>query len=282
MKTSKFFFFLICSAWILFTYTGIYAGVVSVIHPELPAKPALKVLFIGNSYTYVNNLPQMFTELSASGGWTVTADQSTFGGYTLEQHSTDTATLDKISADNWDYIILQEQSQFPTIEYYRDNSMYPAARVLDSLIKTQDSETVFFMTWGRKYGGQQTIGAYSSPVFADFYEMQNSLRYAYMQIAVELSARVSPVGRAWGLALTLDPSVDLWAADNSHPTLKGTYLAACVFYVTLFHESPVGLPYTGGLTTTDAAFYQNVAYRICTTIEASHVKDTLFLYPVKE
>jgi len=230
----------------------------------------LNVLFLGNSYTYSNDLPSMFVDLSLSGGRMVVVDSNAPGGYTLEQHTTNQVTLDKISRGTWDYVVLQEQSQVPTIDYWRYNSMYPSARILDSLITLHDGATAFFMTWGRKYGGQQTWGGYSSPVFVDLFHMQDSLSSAYAQISNELSALLSPVGNAWATAVRMDSTVDLWQSDNSHPTLRGSYLAACVFYGVFFDESPMGLSYTAGLPWEDAYFLR--------TIEAS----TIFLHAVSK
>ncbi len=56
--------------------------------------------------------------------------------------------------------------------------------------------------------------------------------------------------------------MDLWTADNSHPSFKGSYLAACMFYVVIFHDSPVGLPYIGTLSVADATFLQHMANRV--------------------
>lgn len=225
-----------------------------------------KVLFIGNSYTYVNDLPLLFTQLSASGNKIVQTDMNAPGGYTLEQHKTDANTLSKIRQGIWNYVVLQEQSQTPVIEYLRYNSMYPSARWLDSLIKANNGNTAFYMTWGRKYGGQQCIGAYCSPVFSDFYHMQDSLKSSYKMISDSLNSLLCPVGEAWKRAKQIDSTVDLWQSDDSHPTLKGSYLAACVFYSAIFHVSPVGLTYTGGLSSADALFFQQCAWYAVTGI----------------
>jgi len=233
----------------------------------------LKILFIGNSYTYYNSLPQIFLNLSESGGKSPLVDNSTVGGYSLELHCSHTPTLDKILQRNWDFVVLQEQSQIPTISYYRYNSMYPSARILDSIISIQGSATAFFMTWGRKYGGQQWINGYSSPDFVDFYHMQDTLRSAYTEIAVELSAELISVGMAWGLAFSQDSTVDLWQGDNSHPTLKGSYLTACVFYSNFFNESPEELSYTAGLNPIDAAFLQSIAYQSYLNVENIQMDD---------
>ena len=77
----------------------------------------------------------------------------------------------------------------------------------------------------------------------------------------ELKDALVPVGMAWGMALSMDPFVDLWTGDNSHPTFKGSYLAACVFYTIIFNESPVGLSYIGNLSVNDATFLQRAAVR---------------------
>ncbi len=217
------------------------------------------VLFIGNSYTEFNNLPLLFTQLSAAGGRTVYTEMSAPGGYTLEGHTQLQESLDKIRSRQWQYVILQEQSQYPTIDYYRYNSMYPSARSLDSLISITGSNTMFYMTWGRKYGGEQCINGHCSPVFRDYFHMQDSLESAYNTIASQLNAQLSPVGLAWKRARMLDTAIELWDMDYSHPSLKGSYLAACVFYAKIFGVSPVGLNFYAGLLPAEALWLQQVA-----------------------
>ena len=212
-------------------------------------------------------MPSIFTYLAQSADRPVVTGQSTPGGYTLEQHTQNATTISLINQGIWHYVVLQEQSQIPTIEYWRYNSMYPAARYLDSLIVEHNESTAFFMTWGRKYGGMQNYNGYSSPDFRDFFHMQETLRSAYTEIANELSATLCPVGMAWAQAKRIDSLVDLWESDNSHPTLKGSYLTACVFYCVFFDTSPVGLPYTGGLSQEDALFCQTVAWQTVSAID---------------
>ena len=233
------------------------------------AGDSLRVLFIGNSHTYVNDLPGLFRGLSEAGGRPVLTDASTFGGYSLEDHTNMQATLDKIAQDSWDYVALQEQSVIPTIHYWRYNSMYPAARLLDSLIRLQGARTVFYMTWGWKYGGQHSYGDSLSPDFRDYFEMQESVRVAYKEIAAELSATVSPVGMAFARARHIDSLADLWQIDYCHATLKGTYLGACVFYAVLHGANPTGLDFYGGLSPEDARFCQEVAWQTVSGIEES-------------
>ncbi len=250
----------------VFKVAIIFTSVFSICGLHAQTDDTLRVLFVGNSHTYFNNMPLLFDSLSQSAGRHVITGMSAPGGYTLEQHSALTVTIDLINQGTWDYVVLQEQSQIPTIHNLRFNSMYPAARRLDSMITQHDESTAFFMTWGWKYGGQMIIGNDSSPYFVNYFHMQESIRVAYESIATELSAKLCPVGMAWKQARTIDTLVDLWMEDNYHPTLKGSYLAACVFYAVFFNTSPLGLPYYAGLSPEDAIFFQYLAWQTVSAI----------------
>jgi len=232
----------------------------------------LHILFIGNSHTYTNNLPQLFADLSQSAGRPVVFDMSAPSGYSLMEHATNESTLAKISRGGWDYVVLQEQSQIPTIPFWRDSGMFPAARFLDSLVTSHGGSTAFYMTWGWKLGGTMIYQGDTSPHFRDYFEMQDSVATTYVTIAGELSALLSPVGMAWRRARILDTLVDLWQEDCCHATLKGTYLAACVFYCAIFHDDPTGLLFFGGLSAEDAFFCQVVAWQTLTGVDEQHSK----------
>jgi len=244
----------------------------------------LRVLFVGNSHTYVNDLPTMFLNLAQSGGHPVIKDMSAPGGYTFQQHTTNATTLTKINQGIWDYVVLQEQSQFPVIEYYRDSSMYPSARILDSLIRRNNQHTAFYMTWGWRDGGLHNINGHTSPEFRDYYHMQDSVTSAYTRIADELNALLLPAGNAWKIAKTIDSSLALWLPDGYHPSLIGSYLTACVFYAKFFNESPIGLSYTAGISPETAVFLQTCANQavlgiIDPVIETPHAFEISGVYP---
>ncbi len=236
------------------------------------APDTLKVLFLGNSHTYFNDMPQLFANLSESGGHPVIIDSNTPGGHTLEQHSNNLTSLDKISLGIWDYVVLQENSQYPVINYLRYNSMYPAARELDSLITFFNGATAIFMNWGWRYGGQCEVNGHQSPVFEDYFHMQDSMTSACTEIAIELSAVLAPAGEAWRTAVTWDTTLVLWNPDNYHPALNGSYLTACVFYAIFYDESPVGLEYSGGLSDDEALFLQQAAWETLTDIDDKYVQ----------
>ena len=211
-----------------------------------------RVLFLGNSYTYVNDLPGVFTQLACSGKHSVETGLLAQGGWTLADHVSDTNTQTELAAEKWDYVVLQEQSIVPALEQSRTSYMYPAARTLVTWIRNSGAEPVFFMTWGHQ-NGEPTFGIH------DYGSMQGALMSGYMTIADELSAAVAPVGSAWQEVLQLDPGIELWQSDGSHPTESGTYLAACVFYAAIFQESPQGLSYTAGIPEETAQTLQSVA-----------------------
>ena len=224
-----------------------------------------KVLFLGNSYTYANDLPLLTSKLAKSAGDSLYYDSNTPGGYTLGwqpiAHSTDATSLGKIAQGNWDFVVLQEQSQTPAIPALRDSCMYPASITLHDSMKSANpcGRVLFFLSWGRRFGGIQCFTSnYCSPDFADFGQMQDSLTSAYKGIADSLNDWIAPVGEAWRHVIN-NYGIVLHSADNSHPNLNGSYLAACVFYSVIFWKSSVRLPYTAGLAGDTALILQQAA-----------------------
>ena len=116
--------------------------------PDTGSSP--RILFIGNSYTYVNDLPAMVAELAKAGGHPVETGMMAKGGWTLAAHAGSVETLDRLQSAKWAFVILQEQSQIPAIEQYRTQGMYPAARLLVSRIKATGATPIFFLTWAHR------------------------------------------------------------------------------------------------------------------------------------
>jgi len=219
-----------------------------------------RVLFIGNSYTATNNLPQMLYNLALSLGDTISHDNHTPGGYTFFMHSSHSTTTSKINSQDWDYVVLQAQSQEPSLPPAQvEMETYPYAQMLDHKIHMNNrcTKTMFYMTWGRKYGDGMYCAAY--PPVCTFEGMGQRLRESYLEMSTNLFAQVAPVGVAWENARMADSTINLWSADNSHPSVAGTYLTACVFYASIFKQSPVGAPFMSSLGTGDAYFLQQIA-----------------------
>ena len=155
----------------------------------------ISVLFIGNSYTYTNNLPQMLQQIGYTMGDSIFVDSYTPGGYSLLQHSQDTNAINKINQQPWDYVVLQDQSQRPSFEpAFVDTAVIPYALFLDSVVHANNActQTVFYMTWGRKYGDASNCAAY--PPVCTYEGMQQRLKESYLQMSDTCHAIVSPVG----------------------------------------------------------------------------------------
>ncbi|MDQ3438851.1 MAG: SGNH/GDSL hydrolase family protein [Planctomycetota bacterium] len=189
-----------------------------------PTEPPVRVLFIGNSYTFYNGgVDAVVQALARAKGRNLECTASTSGGKTLEWHWEEGDARSAIARGGWDYVVLQEYSTRPIADAL---AMHRYARLFDAEIKNAGAKTVFYMTWAR----------FHQP------ENQRVITRAYDAIAKELNALVARVGPAWERVLEQRPDLKLHTDDRSHPTPAGTYLAACVFYATLTGDSPEGLP----------------------------------------
>lgn len=214
----------------------------------------IRVLFLGNSYTYGNDLPELFAELARSGGHNVEVDMLAEGGLRLSDHAQSVETLDRLTSSQWTFVVLQEQSQIPALQVYRRREMYPAARQLVSNIRQRGATPLFFLTWAHRDG-------WPEQGMDDFESMQKRITEGYTEIAQELDVPVAPVGSAWLTAVEEHPELSLWREDGSHPRKQGSYLAACVFYAIIFQESPAGLNYYGDISSEIAQTLQSIAAR---------------------
>lgn len=219
-----------------------------------------KVLFIGNSYVGVNDLPNTFRELALSLGDTVEVAGSTPGGYTFAQHVVYAPTLAAIHAQSWDHVVLQEQSQLPSfpIEQVEVECFPFAAQLVDTILANDScTQPIFYMTWGRQNGDASNCATW--PPVCTYEGMQALLRERYLQMAFDNDAFAAPAGVAWKHVREQYPMLNLYQADGSHPSVAGTYLVANVMYGTMFRASTVGATYTAGLAADTAAFLQAIA-----------------------
>lgn len=218
------------------------------------------ILFLGNSMTYVNDLPTVFMNLSQSGGFVPDVYELTEGSYRLEYFADETDEMgaqvyDALKNYNWDYVILQEQSGISTMG--AEDSMFPAARTLDSMIREANGESVFLMTWAYKEGYSFNLLGLELKNTRE--EMQTKMAQNYMSIANELDTMLAPAGIAFMRCAASYPEIELWDEDMNHPSPAGTYLTACVLYKVLYDQSPEGLGYLADLDAQTAAKLQLVA-----------------------
>jgi len=218
------------------------------------------ILFIGNSYTASNNLPSIVDVLAKSAGDEIIFETSTGGGQTLQNHSNSAATISKIQQANWDYVVLQEQSQLPSFPMSQVQvQVFPYAKILCDTIRYYNNCTtpMFFMTWGRENGDASNCASW--PPVCTYTGMDSLLNLRYRMMADSNEALVSPVGAVWNYIRNQYPTIDLYSSDGSHPSLEGSYAAACTFYTMIFQKSPLLITNDYGLNHMDADNIRNAA-----------------------
>jgi hypothetical protein len=204
----------------------------------------------------------MTEHLAAAGGHSLTAGMSTVGSSTLSYHSRYEPTLNEIYFGNWDLVVLQEHTLFPVIPHWAENSFAPKVAWFDSLITANGGEPVLFMQQAYKDAeGEYCAWDYCSREFEDYNDMQREMSQVYYPLAESLDIQLVPVGDVWAESLGSNSELPLWGNDDLHASAEGSYLSACMFYLYLFDESPVGLSYLGDLDAQTALMYQQYAGR---------------------
>ncbi len=210
-----------------------------------------KVLFLGNSYTYFNNLPQIVSDLATNTGDVLIFDSHMPGGYTLQDHFASTVSKNKILSNNWDYVVLQEQSQRPSFAV--PLAFFNAFGALKGYIKQNKpcAQVTSFMTWGYLNGDSQNCA--TNPSVCTYTGMDNIIRERYMDFSDVHESEVTPVGVVWRFIKENYPSINLYDPDGSHPSLAGSYIAACCFYTSIFRKNPTLISNNYGLDATTAS-----------------------------
>ncbi len=219
---------------------------------EMSAQQKKNVLFLGNSYTSVNNLPKMIADVSISAGDTLTYSSNTPGGCTLKQHCFN-QSMEKICEGGWDAVVIQEQSQYPAFpDWQVEQDVFPyAKRLVDSVYAYSPcAEPLFYMTWGHKYGDQFNAEAF--PPLGTYEGMDSLLALRYRQMADSNDASLCPVGRVWHWLRDNHSEIELYQNDNSHPSVAGSYAAACAFYTLIFKKDPLNITYIPSMSPTEA------------------------------
>jgi hypothetical protein len=195
----------------------------------------INILFIGNSYTYFNNLPGILESFAkTSKGGSVKTKMIVGGGLNLKMHWNAGKALKEIRRGKYDYVVLQEQSRLGggyskgILLIGNPKTFFEYSRRFDREIKKSGAKTVFFLTWAAEILPK---------------DAQGKLNLAYGAIAKELRAILVPVGPLWQMVRRKKPEIELYQSDRAHPSSIGTYLIVCIFYATLFKKSPIGLPF---------------------------------------
>ncbi len=222
-----------------------------------------KVLWLGNSYTGVNNLPALTKSVAQSVGDDIIYQSVTPGGARFLTHSPSGSTaMNTIFTDDWDYVTLQAQSLegaypgAPAIQL--DSFVASHAKILCDSIRSNNGCTkpVFFMTWGRENGHASLCSSFRD-YYCTYAGMDSALNVNYRYMAEQNKALVSPVGAVWHYLRDSFPTLDLYSPDESHPSTRGSYAAAVTFYTIFAQKDPALVTYDYSIGTTDANIIRN-------------------------
>lgn len=222
------------------------------------------VLFIGNSYTHFFEMPRLLSGMAASAGCQVNVEYVAPGGSNLNFHATSGETLSAIGSRDWDAVVLQNFSQSPSHPLAQvEKQTLPDVQALADAVSANHPDTAlyFYVTWGRRDGDKKYCK--ENPVVCTFEGHTEALHRGYSFYARATGGHLVDVGGAFA-KVKRDPARvfsyrDLYDPDGSHPSLRGSYLAASVFFAALFRSSPVGLSYPRGLSPSAAKYIQSVA-----------------------
>jgi len=197
---------------------------------KAPPRP-LRVLFVGNSQVYYNDLPRMVELLAASAPADrprVTADRAVAGGASLESHwnkgdGKGTARA-RVAEGKWDFVVLQD------IYTAQPDSFEKHARLFTALVRQHRGRVVLLAT--------ASVSNRYPQGFRDLHDTQ-------AKAAADLKVPLAAAGKAWltywGAEPTADERLALYDPDKAHPGKAGSYLYACTLYAALTGYTPVGL-----------------------------------------
>lgn len=210
----------------------LFVGALKAEETEKPEKKpeSSKILLVGNSYTS-GPLGTFARVLRESPHAKSIIKGAIKNGKTLKYHADNTETIQRIKNGGWDIVILQEQSQAPTLTGKFQNNFFAAVKELSKVSRQSGAQPLLYLTWGRRDGDKQNL-----KINPDFETMQDNLNKAYEKAARENDCRIIPVGKVWASVRKNNPELGkkLYGRDGSHPSATGKWLISCVFMRFLF------------------------------------------------
>lgn len=185
--------------------------------------PRNGVLFIGNSLTQSNNLPNLVARIAAAMQVPWTYAVAAAGGYALEDHWNLTPVRNTIATGSWDWVVLQQgpsglpESRINLVHWTEE---------FDAVIRAAGARTALYMVWP----DVTRLTAF------------DSVSASYRAAATAVGGTILPAGDAWTAAWRQDSSLPLYGPDGFHPGIAGSYLAALTIFAGLTGRSPLDVP----------------------------------------
>ena len=190
-------------------------------------KEVIKVLFVGNSFTFYYNLPQVVEAMSEfSESTQIEARHSLVSGSTLLDHLNQdkgTKTIEILNTQSFDYVVINHHS---LAALDRADTFFQTSKKMVDLIRSKNASPIFMMTWGYK----------SNPLMID------SISKAYNAMGSQLDVDIVPCGLLFSEARKLRPDLTLFDDDDKHPSKNATYLNGLAFYKYFTNEKTYNIP----------------------------------------
>jgi hypothetical protein len=183
----------------------------------------LRVLFLGNSLTYSNDIPLIVQALAKSAGQSLHVQSICYPNYNLEDQWTNGEALRALSSAKWDVVVMQ---QGPSSVMENREDMRKWAKRFAPKIRKAGARPAMYMVW-------------PTPDRIDYFD---DVREAYSLAASDIRGMFIPAGEAFRAAWRRDPKAPLLSFDSFHPSDAGSYTAALSIYGMLYKRAPQGLP----------------------------------------
>ena len=207
---------------------------------------AVKVLFIGNSYTTTHDVPNILHQIADAKHQPILLKTAAYDGAKLSGHLENNLTQAAIASEQWDFVVLQEQSQlqsFSPAETERQSSRHARMLIVRIHERNPNAKILLYQTWGYKNGDRMNCA--EMPQNCGFDGMNYNIVTNYRQLAAQTHSMVVPVGEIWQRVRTNHPEIELYEGDGIHPSSAGAYLAASTFYASIYHQPVDGAPNVG-------------------------------------
>ena len=241
-----------------------------------PVKEVKSMLWVGNSFFYYNNsmhghVGRLLTAAGQKGNRSTSATISGSGinWHDMEAHFKPNAVGSySFVGDNevrfntferpFDATMMMDCSQCP-IHPKLQSIFYEYAKKHSETLRKHGSEPILFMSWA----------------YSDVPAMTEQLAAEYIKAGQQNNALVVPAGYAFANSVSKRPDVSLIIADKRHPSLAGTYLAACTVLASVYKINPIGSKYLAGLSPEVAKHLQTVAWETSQAFHAKHGRGSL-------
>ena len=207
------------------------------------------LLFVGNSATFVNDLPATLVSLCKEQGIEITQKQMVAGGRFLKAHAEDPAVLEEISK-GYDVVFFQDNGKAMITEEEKEKSLEGCKKLVDAA-KKAGSQCWFYVRppYGNNLAG---IESYDQCILFDKH---------FTPAARQWDVKCAYINRAFAVAIR-QYHIPVWGPDNAHTSIQGAYLAVCTFYASLFGRSATELNTAYGISQEDAIVLQKIADKI--------------------